>query len=63
MRQWAPDRAELPERPGPAVTHDQRDGVFAIGAGVDEVQFDAFDACGVVRVLVDLILNFEPVVV
>jgi hypothetical protein len=30
---------------------------------VDEVEFDVFDACGVVRVLVDLVLDFVPVVV
>jgi hypothetical protein len=63
MREWAPDRAELPEGARPAVAHDERDRVLALRASVDEMEFDVFDACGIVRVLVNLVLDFVPVVV
>lgn len=39
-----PDAAEFPESARPAVAHEEGDRVWARGAGVDEVDVDAFEA-------------------
>lgn len=62
MRERIDEGFELDDGAGPAVNEQQREGCVALAADVPEVQFDAIDLAGELRMLVEARLAISPIV-